>query len=246
MSRSVSAEFAAIGLPSKKRKRQASSKQQVVVVQPQRSYVAARRADQQPPAGRKMEIKTVDTSLSTRNFDTDSAVANCMSLLNTVPTGNTAITRIGKSINMTALALRGRIASSTATTIERIAMLLIYVRNNNQAATLPAVTEILVTQGASALTNRDNASKFKIVRRWDLAMRGNTTTPAAGGELVAVDEFIRFKKPLIAQWTQGSVNGTIGEFEKGSLLLLTVGTTANGATTTPTFNGNARLYFMDP
>ena len=193
-----------------------------------------------------METKTVDTTLGALNYDSNSAVANCMVLLNTIPTGTSAITRVGKAVNMIGIQLRFQILAASATITQHCATLLIYVRNNNQAASLPAVADILVSQSANSLTNRDNSSKFKILRRWDDVITGNSTTPATGNECIVHDEYVKLNY-LPAQWTAASTAGTIGEFEKGSLLLLTVGTGANGATTTPTLASSSctRAYFKD-
>lgn len=193
--------------------------------------------------GLRLEPKTVDSSFSL-NFDSNSAVANSMKLLNTIPTGTSAITRVGKRVCLKSVLIRGSIEAAGATIGEKCALLLIYIRNPNQAATLPAWTEILTSQSSVALTNRDNASKFKIVRRWDYDVIGNTTTPATGSEIITVNEFVKLKD-LPSVWTSASTAGTIGEFEEGALILASVGKQANGATTTPTIAGNARVYFED-
>jgi len=178
------------------------------------------------------------------NFDTDSAVANCMKLLNTIPTGTSTVTRIGKRVTLKAISIRGNIQAASAGTINKVALVLIYIRTPNQAATLPAITEILVTQSSSSLTNRDNASKFQIVRRWDYIVTGNSTTPATGNEMYTIDEFINLgMKP--STWTSASTAGTIGEFEEGALVLLSLGSSANGATTTPVGGFGCRCYFQD-
>jgi len=117
--------------------------------------------------GKRDETKTVDAALSSMRYDNNSAVANTMQLLNTVPTGTSGTTRIGKRVNCKAVHIRGYITAASATTLEAIATILLWIRTPNQAVALPAWTEILATQSAAALTNRDNAPKFKILRRWD-------------------------------------------------------------------------------
>jgi len=191
------------------------------------------------------ERKAVDTSLAGGfNFDTNSAVGLVMKLLNTIPTGSASDQRIGKRVVMRAIQIRGRITASTATIASNISAILVYIKNPNQAATLPAVTEILVSQSSSSLSNRDNASKFRVLRRWDWCITGNITTPATGNEIKDFDEYVRLPN-LPALWTNASTAGSIGEFVEGALVLLFVGDAANGPTTTPTFTGNTRLYFSD-
>lgn len=219
--------------------------------------VVARRATGPPTGGRgalsararaarglRPETKTVDTSTGVLNFDTNSAVANCMKLLNTIPTGTSTVTRIGKRVALKAISIRGQVQAASAGTINKVSLLLIYIRTPNQAATLPAVTEILVTQNSSALTNRDNASKFQILRRWDFIINGNSTTPATGNEMHNLNEFINLgMKP--STWTSASTAGTIAEFEEGALILLSVGDQTNGATTTPVGAYSCRCYYQD-
>lgn len=189
------------------------------------------------------ERKAVDSS-STMNFDSNSAVANCMQLLNTIATGSASNQRIGKRVTLRAVMVRGRVAAQSATIYEKCVLMLVYIKTPNQAATLPAVNEILVSQSSNALTNRDNASKFRILRRWEWIVTGNSTAPATGQEQHAVEEYVRLPN-LPSLWTNASTAGTIGEFVEGALILLSVGINANGATTTPAFTGNQRVYFSD-
>lgn len=190
------------------------------------------------------EKKTLDTAIA-MNFDSNSAVASCMTNLTVIPNGNTGITRMGKSVNLRAVAIRGQIEAASATVEEKVSLLLVLIKTPNAATTLPAVNEILLTQSANALTNRDNASKFRILRRWDYTVIGNSTTPATESTLFDIEEYVDLKG-VEALYQQGTTSGAIGSQIKGCLILLAVGTKANGATTTPTMVGNARLYFSDP
>lgn len=193
----------------------------------------------------RAEVKTVDTTVA-GNYDTDSAVANCLFLLNTVPQDASPTGRVGKRIRAKGLAIRGKISAASAGTFRLCRTLLIWVRNPNQAATLPAVTEILVSQNSTSLSNRDGASKFKVLRSWDHSVIGNSTTPATGQEQHEIDEYVDLsQRTLHSVWTNAGTAGTIGQFMEGALLLLTVGNAANGATTTPVGNFNTRFYFLD-
>lgn len=194
--------------------------------------------------GMKVEVKTVDTTISGLRFSTDSLVANSLQLINTVPRDASPTGRIGKKISTVGVQIRLYVASASATIVDKGTVVLIWVKTPNQASTLPAWTEILTSQSAQALTNRDNSSKFKILRRWDFAFTGNTTTPATGNELQVHDEYVKLPG-LKSMWTNASTAGTIGEFEKGALLLGTVGLFAYGATTTPLLSGFTRFYFKD-
>lgn len=192
------------------------------------------------------EMKTVDTLTGTIEFSVDGAVATNMVLLNTIPQGSTAITRIGKRVIMKALQIRGYLIPGATTVQDKCSILLVYVRSNNLAATLPPWDTILDTQHSNSLTCRDNATKFKILRRWDYAMGGNNTVAQQVTPLITFDEYIVFKKPLVAQWKTVAAEGTIAQFEKGSLLLCTVGAVGVTANTTKCIGTfRTRLYFTE-
>lgn len=215
-----------------------------IVNTPQFNAAVSRAVNTRVNRGLKTEVKTVDSTIA-MSFSNDGTVAQTMTLVNTIAQDASPTTRIGKKVMMTAIAIRGNAIVNTVLANARATLLLVYVRNNNQASTLPAWTEILVTQGSTALTNRDNASKFKILRRWDYKLIGDqdSTTPTTDN-LQLVEEFVKFKKPLEACWTTAGTAGTIGQFEKGSLLLISVGSIAQAAPA-PVFNGNTRVYFTD-
>lgn len=146
---------------------------------------------------------------------------------------------------MKAVAIRARITAASASTYEKCVTLLIWIRSPNLATTLPAWTEIMVAQNADSLTNRDHADKFKILRRWEHVVTGNLTTPATGNEMWIFEEYIPLKS-LESLWAVASTTGVIADMAKGALILGTLGLNNYGATTTPLFVGNARVYFSDP
>lgn len=222
----------------KKRTRSDNFKPQPI----QRSLPSPRYAPR--PKALKLEVKTVDTACS-MNFDNNSAVASCMQLVNTIPTGTLTTQRIGKRVSLKALQIRGVVNAGSSQANYHVTLILVWIKTPNQSATLPAATDILVTQSSLALNNRNNASKFKIVRRWDFKTQGSTSTSNSGNEIQNIDEYVTFKQGKFQScWTGTSTAGTIAEFEQGALILFSVGPAAND-TTTPTFVGNTRVYFED-
>lgn len=165
--------------------------------------------------------------------------------MNTIPVAASPVGRVGKKVDLKCIAIRGNVVAASSGTVHKCALMLVWIRSPNQAATLPAWTEIQVSQGSSSLTNRDGAPKFKILRRWDFTVTGNSTTPATGNEERSFEEFINLRGKQ-SDWTNASVAGTIGEFEKGALLLMGTGSSVFGATNTPVGSFNCRLYFTDP
>lgn len=210
----------------------------------QRSYMVRQKMFRPIARANPQEVKTVDTTINALRFDTDSVVANSLQLLNTVPQDASPNGRVGKKITTVGLQLRLYMASASATVTARGRVLLIWVRTPNQAATLPAWTEILASQSSQAMSNRDGASKFKIVRSWNYEFVGNSTTPSTGKELQILDEYVKLPGKQCV-WTNTGTAGTIAQFEKGALLLGTVGNAAYGATITPLLTGFTRFYFKD-
>lgn len=193
------------------------------------------------------EMKTNDLGNTALEFSTDGSVANTQVLVNAIPQGTSSIQRVGKKVLMKALQIRGFINAGTTTIMEKVSVLLVYVRSNNQSTTPTVWADILTTQDNRSLTNRDNASKFKILRRWDYMVLGNSGT--AGQQTSSsgfpFEEYVVFKKPLVSQWTNASTTGEISHFEKGSLHLCCVGNGVTAGTTKPNFYFRTRLYFCE-
>lgn len=165
--------------------------------------------------------------------------------LNQIPVGSSVNQRIGKKATMTAVHLRGRCFANTATTFSQGTMLLIWQRNPNQAAALPAWADILNIQNSNSLTNLTNASKFKILRRWDFNVTGNQTAAQITDQgHQYFDEYIRLPKNMVTTWTQANTSGIYTDMVEGALLLYFTSSSADG-TICPIFNIQARVYFKD-
>lgn len=188
------------------------------------------------------EKKYIDTSLAL-NFDNSSAVASCLVSLNIVPQSNTVTSRIGKKIAMKALQIKGAIYAGVASG-DKVSMMLVYDREPNKAATVPPVTDILVSHASTSLTNRDNAARYKILKRWNYGVAGSIQTASAPeNSIICVDEYIKLGG-LETLWSAADTTGVVANMVRGDLLLLTVGDGANGAST-PTLVATARLDFDD-
>lgn len=210
-----------------------------------------RRSSRRRPAMRPMvreEMKTLDLNpgaATTLDFSTDGTNSQTTALLNAVAQGTSSITRIGKKILMKALQIRGHIYQGTDTGFTKVSLLLVYIRSNNQAASMPSWSEMLTFRGTSGLTNRDNASKYKVLRRWDFALAGVTATPQPSS-LFNFEEYVVFKKPLITQFKDAtSTPPAIAEYEKGSLHLMAVGNIAQASATRVRMEVSTRLYFCE-
>lgn len=193
------------------------------------------------------EMKTLDKLLQSISCSADGTEAQTQLLLNNLPPGTDGNSRVGKKVLMKALQLRGRITPGSTAVDNKVTILLVYVRSNNKAATPTVWADMLTSQSPDALSNRDNATKFKILRRWDYALHGNTNAVGnvQDSSSYVFEQYVVFKKPLIAQWIAQSAAGAIGDFEKGSLHLCCLSLGAEAGTTKATLVVSTRLYFCE-
>jgi len=172
--------------------------------------------------------------------------AGQVSDISVVPLGTSVNQRVGKQVLLTGVQLRGTVVAGTATRTH-CAMMLVYDREPNQAASLPAITDILNSASSNSQTNRDNAPRFKIVRRWDWPIIGTigSTVSAPNEVMYLIDEFVPLKRgkyPI--KYTAANTDGANTGKVKGNLMLVTIGDQANGATT-PSASIATRVDFED-
>lgn len=182
------------------------------------------------------ELGFVDVAAATYGCDTTGSVT----LLSDIAQGASVNQRVGKKTALKSLQVRGNLVVGTTSTICDTAVLIVYDRRPTGA--LPAITAILVSASASALNNDANSGRFKIIRRWDNVLCGNSTTPATGKEILDLNDFIDLKmRPCIFK---AAATGDIDDIEEGALYLVTVGNQAAGATAASA-NLAFRLRFVD-
>ena len=209
------------------------------------------------PLNRLQEHKTFDS------VATVTTIANCFSTsgsvagtpfapvaatsawcLNQVPLGNSSITRVGRRFANTAIALRGKVYAGSTGTHSIASLVLVWDRNPNNGAAIPAFSSVLSSQEAKSLTNKDNAPRFKILRRWTWEVAGNLTAGQITDKGVYYfDEFVKMKNK-VTLLTAADTTGLLPDMVEGSLLLYAVGDTAAG-TACPSLDIQTRLYFSD-
>lgn len=203
---------------------------------------------------RMEEHKTFDAiSVVTVAADTGSGVATTPfapvagatgGCINQVPLGNSSITRVGRRLAINAVAIRGAVSCGTAGTIAKTTLLLVWDRNVNQSAALPPWTSLLTVQHSSSLTNKDNAPRFKILRRWDFMITGkNVSGTTNDNSIELVEDFVKLKNK-ITLFTTADTTGLYPNMMEGGLLLYTCSDQAAG-TSAPSFTLSTRIYFQD-
>lgn len=178
----------------------------------------------------------IDVASNTYACDTTGTIT----LLNAIPQGASVNQRVGKRVILKSLQARGALQSGTTTVIADTTVLIIYDRQ--PGAALPAITDILDTINSRSFNNDGNSDRFKIVRRFDNLMLGNTTAPTTGREGVNFDEFIDLKGMPTVYKALGT--GAIADISSGALYLVTVGNLAAGTTAGILVSG-FRTRFID-
>lgn len=182
------------------------------------------------------ETGFVDLAAATYVCDTTGSIT----LLATIAQGASVNQRVGKKIMLKSIQIRGGISVNTTATTNDTSILIVYDRRPTGA--LPAITDVLVAADANAFNNDANSGRFKIVRRIDTVLTGNSTTPTTGLESVNVTEYIPLKGLPCNFKAAGT--GAIGDIEEGALYLITVGSRAAG-TTAAAFSAGFRTRFVD-
>lgn len=173
---------------------------------------------------KKPESKHVDLAGATYNVDTTGSVT----LVATIPQGNTQVSRVGKKIILDSIQARGYFIPPTTPgspgNMNKAAIIFVYDKRPTGA--LPAVTDILVSASSSAMNNDDNAGRFKILRRIDRYL----SQGVAQGDIDAygIDDWFSLNSKLAVYKSVGT--GAITDFEMGALYMVVVGNLAAGAT----------------
>ena len=164
-----------------------------------------------------------------------------VTLLATIAQGNTVNQREGKSAQLTSVRIRGNQRAGSTTTIADGAQYLVWDRQPNKA--LAAVADVLTSATSNAFPNRENAQRFVILKNFRCSFAGNTATPAAGTEIIDIDEYVKLPRECVTSYTTADTTGVIGDIISGALLWVSVGDIGAGtasATSTLSFRVNFR------
>jgi len=177
----------------------------------------------------------VDLASSSYACDTTGTIT----LIATIAQGTSVQQRVGKKVMLKSMQMRGLASAGTAATINDIAYLIVYDRR--PTGSLPAITDILSSASSRAQNNDDNTGRFRILKRKDIVLVGNSTTPTTGRESINQDWFLKLNKPEVFK---AAGTGAIGDIEEGAMYLVTVGSVAAG-TGAATLTCTIRTRFVD-
>lgn len=166
------------------------------------------------------ETGYVDLAQANYALNTTGTIA----LLATVAQGASVNQRVGKKIIWKSVQCRGSFYADSAAVVNDCTMLIVY--DKRPTGSLPAITDILVTASSESFNNDANSGRFQILKRKDLNLIGNTTTPATGQEMKSADFYLSLKG--LQGVFKAAGTGAIGDIEQGALYVVTVGSNAAG------------------
>ena len=184
------------------------------------------------------EVGYVDVASAAYPLDTTGSIT----LLNIVPQGASISQRVGKKIQLKSLQCRGYAYQGTTALINDIAYMVVY--DKRPCGSMPAITDILESVSPAAFNNTQNEGRFRVLKRVDFAMTGNTATAGQQTEtsVVSMDFFLDLKG--LPTTFKAAGTGAIADQEDGALYFVTVGRTAAG-TSAAGLDCGFRLRYWD-
>ena len=183
-----------------------------------------KRALRAPLSGRTPSKETgyVDVASASYALDTTGSVT----LLNTIAQGTSVTQRVGKKVSLKSLQARGTISSNSATIVNDVAYMIVYDKRPTGA--LPTISDILTSAAPTSMNNDNNAGRFRILKRVDAVLIGNTTAAAntTDSTIQGADWFLNLKG--LQTVYKAAATGAIADIEEGALYLVTIGGTAAG------------------
>lgn len=180
------------------------------------------------------EKKNVDQT-STVMITAGQTTGNLL-LLNGLAQGNSAVTRVGRTVKMKSLFVRFQASlASTSAGHSPLRFLVIYDKQTNAAA--PAVTDITVADYLAAPMNLNNSKRFIVLMDKVLEEGLSTAGPGANGF-----EFYR-KLDLNVEFNANSA-GDVTDITSGSVYMV-VWQNGNIITAAPTSRVYTRIRFTD-
>lgn len=180
------------------------------------------------------EWKFVDTTISTTNLNTSTAVL----LLNGLAPGTSASTRVGNKVMMRSIQLNVTARVIAGTGVDQVVRWgVVLDRQANGAA--PTYVGIMSTNNVWGFRNLENRKRFKLLI--DKQHLLNATAEPGSGRHYKI--YMKFRRPIIVEFNNG-VAGTIADIISNSLYLYGCGTEAVGSTASALY-GYCRIRYTD-
>lgn len=170
------------------------------------------------PQGPSGERKAIDVDSSYECSTTGS-----IAIINPCARGDALNERIGRKTFLRSLYLRGLISPTLTTGISQTGRVLV-VYDSQPNGALPAITDVLNAVHTLSHLNLSNSLRFRVV--YDQSF-GLTDATGTSNKYETFEAFRKLNLPV--HYNSGDA-GTIADITTGSLLIITVGSVASGAT----------------
>jgi len=193
------------------------------------------------PNNRRGELKFYDVSIS-EPFDATMGIPNTpTSLVVALAQGTGESERIGRSIRVKSIQIKGRLISDPTTTTSYSCDAYMWLVLDTQAnGANPAVTDVFTSATASsALVNLDNSQRFRILKKWHWNFGVTAGVAAAySARSHSVDYYKKCDIPI----EYSSTTGALTEIRSNNLFLICG---SLGGDDSVTLSGVARVRYTD-
>lgn len=190
----------------------------------------------------KAEMKYIDDA------DTGYAVTTgAIHHLGTITHGDAYNQREGRKIAVVGIQMRGHILCGS-TQASPVSYQWAVWKDLRPDGTTPTVAEVMTTDASAVrLPNVDGVGRYKCIKRQAGFIAGDSDdlTKCTSASMKIINTFIRFKKPLIVEYSASNTDGTWAGLNRNGLFLLMGGSGGAADSTTASFSFNCRLFFKD-
>jgi len=195
------------------------------------------------------EQKFIDYVIASSALFPFGAITGASTLLNGIPQGTDAVTRIGRKFRMKYISFRGNTAAAltTAGFPSSFRLILVLDKQINGAASLPTGAAVLNVDRQTGLPNMDNRERFKILKEWRWMLAPNIVSATTTWSVPTnkyVKGFYKFKPSEAEVVCNLNNNNTVAGINTGALFFLSY-TDGFLATASPVGNFDVRLRFED-
>jgi len=195
------------------------------------------------------EKKYVETSPGSTPWaiGSNAAASDLVKDISVIPTGTGVNQRIGKTVRCTGVQIKATYRQVTGATVlgNAIQWALVWDREPDQSAAVPLITDIF-SSGAGIVpswSNRDNAPRFKVLKKWCWNTNNFATATGTGDNVFSINDVVSLKKmDARISFTASSTAGNWSEKVKGGLLWVTV---ANGVATAVATTQMSEFFRLD-
>lgn len=204
-------------------------------------YTAQARINPPPRRALAGEGKYFDIAAGSTALNTTGSVTH----IDVVPVGSSVNSRDGRKWKNTSFQIRGIAGNDNTATTTQGALYLVWDRQPNKA--LAGVTDILDSASSTSFAKRENAQRFRILKKWRWVFNGNGATAGqqTSGTAYDIDDYVRLPDECVAECTTADTTGQIANRVTGALLLVAVGNQAGPATNDGYVTITTRVNFVD-